>query len=501
VSIAGTIGGLAGRLVPSGGVLERTVKSGVWAGLTNVSAQSLQYVRLLVLAALLVPADFGLMGIALLTIAACKQLTELGVTDALIRHEDEDVGPYLDTAWVMNVVRGLVIFAFVFLAAPSIAAFFSEPRATDVLRVVAVVPLLFGLQNPAVVYFRKDLAFHREFGLQLSRSLVDATVAIAFALVYGTVWALVWGVVAGELAMLLVSYAIGDYRPKLRFDWARAREMYAFGKWITGLSILVFLTNQGDDIFVGWLLGAGALGLYQFAYHISNMPTTQVSKIVSSVAFPAYSKLQHDLPRLREAYFRVLKLVAVVAVPTTIGIVLTIEPFVLAFLGEKWLPAVPVLQLLSVWGLVRALGSTSGSLFKARNRPDFTTKIQFGRFLLMAVLIWPATDAYGVLGTAAVVVGTALVFSEPAVYFLVVRELGTSYRRLATTFAVPAIAGLGMGAAVFATGSWLSIAPAFEVAVMVAVGVVSYGVLLFALDRATGYGVVPIVKQMASALG
>ena len=487
------------HLVPGGTLVEQAVKSGIWAGLTSVVAQGLTFGRLLVLAALLSPADFGLMGVALITIAAFKQFTELGVNDALVQRREADVSPYLDTAWLLNVARGVLILAVMWVGAPFIADFFGEGRATPLLRVVGVLPLLTGLQNPAIVYFQKNLGFHKRFVHQVSGALAGAVVGVAWAFVFRDVWALVWGALAREAVMLVVSYSIADYRPRVRPEVARAREIIGFGKWITGLSILVFLTTQGDDVFVGWLLGATALGFYQFAYQLSNTPATQVTGLVSSVAFPTYSKLQDDLPALREGYFRVLKLVTFVSVPITVGTVLTAETFVRGYLGEQWLPAVPAVQILAVWGLVRATGSTSGPLFKAMNRPDIITKIQFVKLVLIAAFIWPAAERWGVEGVAFVIVGNALLVSEPAVYYLLSRELGASPWAFVRTLGMPAAAGAVTGAVVYLTRESLAFAPVVEFPLLVAAGAVTYVTLAVVMEH-LGYGIRPIVTTIARAV-
>ena len=489
------------RLMPGGDVVENTVKSGVWAGMTSVMTQGLDFLRLFVLAALLSPAQFGVMGIALVSLAAIQQFTKLGIKEALIQNPDEDVSNYLDTAWLLNLARGVLLFAVLFGLAPFLAEFFDEPRATNVIRVISVVPLLYGLQNPTVVYFEKDLQFQKRFVQRVSAAAAGAVIAIAIALVYPSVWALVAGVIVREAGLIIASYLLDPYRPSLSFDMSRAKEILGFGKWITGLALIVFLNNQGDDIFVGWFLTASALGLYQFAYRISTLPSTQVSNVVSSVIFPAYSQVQHDDELLRDGYLRTLKLVATVTFPMTIGIVLTVQPFIRGFLGTKWLPAVTVVQILAVWGLLVALGSTSSPLFKAIGRPDYSTKISFAKFVAAAILIYPATDQYGIEGTAAVIVISAVLVSEPAVYYTVTRVIDVSIRDLLYVFTVPLSAALAMGGFVFAVRRSIPAGtPILEFVALVAVGVAVYAGVFFALEERFDYGIKPIVSTVTDSL-
>jgi len=139
-------------LIPKGDVTERAVKSGIWVTLINVFDRILQLAKLVVLARLLAPSDFGLMGIALLTLAGLQQFSKLGIDTALIQQEEDDVDEYLNTAWSMKAIRGVVITGVAFVLAPYAAQFFSEPRATDIIRVIALSPLITGLQNPGVMH-------------------------------------------------------------------------------------------------------------------------------------------------------------------------------------------------------------------------------------------------------------------------------------------------------------------------------------------------------------
>lgn len=492
---------LSERLLPNGSVVADTVRGGVWAGLTQVGSQGLEILRLLVLAAVLSPEDFGLMGIALLTLAAFEKSSRLGIRDALIYDENDDVNEYLDTAWTMTVLRGAIILGVLYLAAPYVAEFFGEPRATDLIRATGVVPLLMGLQNPSVVYFRKDLQFQKMFVQRVSGSLAGAAVAIGFAVLTHSVWALVFGVLTKEGMRLAASYLIDPYRPSPNLDTQLARELLGFGKWITGLNMVVFVNSQGDDIVVGWLLNASALGFYQFAYQVSNMPATQITNVVTSIMFPSYSKVQDDVERLAEGFIRTLKLVTVVTAPMAVGIVLTIEPFLRGFIGAKWLPAVTVIQLLAVYGFLRSVGAMSGPLYKAVGRPDIGTKIAFVRLVFGAVLIYPMITRFNVEGAAMVVVATSLLFAEPASFYTVAKILDVRLREFLPVLTFPLGAAAIMGLCLVWIRQSLTVGSArLEFVLLVLAGVVVYGATMFLLERQFDYGIRSIFRTVVAGL-
>jgi PST family polysaccharide transporter/lipopolysaccharide exporter len=454
---------------------EQTVKSGIWLSLSKVSSRLLQILLLVVLARLLDPSDFGLMGIALLTIAGLKHLTNLGIDEALIQRESDDVDDYLNTVLTLEVARGLLITGAVVLAAPYIASFFGEPRATDIIRVVALSPLLMSVKNPGIIYFQKDLDFHKQTLYNASYSVSRFAVGIVWALVDPSVWALVGSYIVADVVRLLVSYLVHDYRPWPAFHRGRARELINYGKWITGGSILYYVYSQGDDAVVGWALGASALGFYQLAYQLALAPGKELSGIIRDVTFPSFSKLQDDPDRLREAFFRTLGFVTFLGFPAAVGIAVVAPSFVRTFLGAKWMPMVPAMQLLAVYGLVLTVTNTYSPVWKALDRPDYGTKLAATRVLLIALTIVPMTLWFGIEGAAATVAGITLFPMLPLDSYLLVGILDTSYRRLARELSYPAAASAVMGLCV--VGVQRTLAPEaahLEFLVSVAVGAVAY---------------------------
>jgi PST family polysaccharide transporter/lipopolysaccharide exporter len=159
------------RFTPTGSVLEQTVKSGAWMGAMNVSGRALQLVMVIILANLLNPVEFGLLGIGLLVLSGLNKFSKLGLNAAVIHQKEENVDEYMDTMWVLQLVRGGLLAGILLLLAPVIGSVFGEPQAIPVVRALALSPVLIALRNPAVVYFQKRLDFHMEFAYQMGGSL------------------------------------------------------------------------------------------------------------------------------------------------------------------------------------------------------------------------------------------------------------------------------------------------------------------------------------------
>jgi len=492
---------LVTRLTPGGDLTERTTKSGIWAAVTNIADRGLQLLMVVILARMLSPTDFGLLGIALLTLTAFKRFSKLGFDEALIQQASDDVDSYLNTYWSLEILRGAVLAGILLLVAPYVAAFFSEPRATPILRVIAATPLLLGLRNPGIIYFRKSLDFHKQFVYTMSGSVTNFVVALAVALATQSVWALVLGYVASDAARLVVSYLTHGYRPRPGFDVGAARDLFGFGKWITGSGIVYFLLNQGDDAVIGWLLTAASLGFYQVAYQFAKAPATEISQIISSVAFPAYSQLQDDIPSLRTAFYRTLQVTTLIAFPAAVGIAVIAPLFVEVVFGDQWLPMVPVMQLVAVYGFFIALGSTYSPVWKALGRPDYMAKLGFLRLVVTAIVIIPATQQYGITGTAAVVLGAYLFPVMPIDVYLVVKSVETSLGRLLRELSYPAAASFAMGGAVFWLRETLSLGSgALKLVVLIAVGAAVYGAAVAVLETQLRWGLRGTVDSFVASI-
>ena len=489
------------QTVPAGNLAARTLKSGIWVSAMNISDRLLQIVLLVVLAAMLGPTAFGLLGIALVTINAIKRFSRLGFSEALIQQKDENVDAYLNTAWSMQVLRGLALAAITFLAAPLIASVFGEPEATPILRVIAISPLLEGLHNPGIVYFRKNLEFHKQFVYQLSGSILNFVVALVIAFfVVESVWALVAGYVIADATRLVASYLLHDHRPRPSLDLDLARELFGYGKWITGSGAVLFLINEGDDAVVGVLLSATALGLYQTGYRLGKAPSREVTQIVSSVLFPAYSKLQEDIDALRRAFLQTVRITTLLSFPIGVGVVVVARPFVEAFMGQAWVEMVPAMQLIGVYGLLVSFAATFGPVWKALGRPDYITKLGALRLVLMAALVVPAVNAYGVTGMAAVVVGVYLFAIMPLDVHLAAKSVETTKLRLLSEVTYPAVASVAMGAVVVLVQRNLTADPLVEFVVLTLVGVVTYAVGVAVLETRFDWGLQRDFRRVMSAV-
>lgn len=388
---------------------KKVIQGGMWMSSLQIASRCLSLATTVILARLLVPGDFGLMGIALLAMGTIETFSQLGLEGALVQKKGE-IKEYLDTAWIALIIRGIMISAILYFFASLWGRFFNAPELTNIIKIIAFVPLINGVTNIGVVYFQKDLEFKKKFLFRIGGSLIGTFVTLYLAFLLQNVWALVYGALAGSLGQSILSYLLHPYRPKFRFDWEKAQALFDFGKWLFILSIIVFLVTSIDNGVVGKVLGITMLGFYAMAYKFSNFPCTEIAHVVSQVSFPAYSKLQDNLHKLREAYLRVLQIVTFISIPLSGGIFIFAGELTKFFLGEKWMPMVSAMKVLCIFGAVRSIQNTFGALFNGIGKPEMGVEIGTMQLILLTTLIFPFTTKWGIVGTAWAV-SSSVVFS------------------------------------------------------------------------------------------
>lgn len=397
-----TIEKIRAQFANTNALYKKALRGGIWVGASFALGKVLSTVQQIILARILIPEDFGVYGMALLAIASLEIFTQTGIKPALIQAKEVDEKT-LNTAWTFTIIRNLILFAGLQAFAPLAAWFFESPGLNPILRVLAFYVLLEGFVNIGTVLFHRELAFKKQATLDQLFIFSNFIISVILAYLYQSVWAMVFGRVASSLLLLLASFILSPYRPRLCLDKQAASNLFNFGKHVLTGEILLFAFRQGDDLIVGKMLGESAVGFYIVAYNLASTPHSSITQIVSRVALPIYAKLQNDLPELKKAYCTNLKLTATLAMPLCFGLFILASDSVSIIYGAKWLPMVPTVQVLCVYGLIRVLGATTSPIFQGLGQPKIISQLFAIKVIVMLALIWPLTMRYGYLGTSVAV--------------------------------------------------------------------------------------------------
>lgn len=381
-------------------LVKKAVHGMAWVTLSTIIIRILEFSTKIILARLLAPADFGLLAIGLLAINTMGLFRNLGFGAALIYKKDDSNHTAANTAFFLLPIVATILFVLAYLSAPYVAVFFDNAAVEPIIRILSLTFIISSFGTVPSLMLEKELEFKKKVLPDTVPIVGYACVAIVLALGGYGVWSLVYGQIVSAVLSAVLIWMVSDWRPTFSFDKEVAKELFGYGKHILGASIIIFLITNIDDAIVGRILGLEALGFYTIAYSISNLPATQITHLVGRVMFPTYSKLQDDRDALRRAYLKTLKYVSMLSIPTAFGILVIAPDFVNVVLGEKWMPAVPALQVLCVYGAIRSIAATFGPIFQATGNPKILRDISLLKLIIMLILIAPLTIEYGIFGTA-----------------------------------------------------------------------------------------------------
>ncbi len=383
---------------PNGDLARKTVKGIIWSALSFVAGKGLTFLSTIILARLLAPDDFGLMALGLVTVAYLDTFGELGVGNVIIYRQD-DLEKNSNVAFTLGLLVNSLLAVGGFFIAPVMAAFFKDPRVTDILRVLSVNLIISGLGSIHQARLDRDLQFKRSFVPETGKTLAKALVSIGLAVSGFGVWSLVWGQLSGTLTSSALYWIASRWRPRFDFDLKFAISQLRYSGHILMVEIMGILRSNLDYVIIGFRFSTELLGYYTMAYRVPELIIIYACSMVSKALFPAFSKLQDNLETLRKGYLNTLRYMSLYTVPVGIGIALVTSEFVKTAYGDQWLDAIPVMQVLSIYSIMYALAYNAGDVYKATGRPDILAKISVLELLIAAPLLWFGSN-YGILYVA-----------------------------------------------------------------------------------------------------
>lgn len=387
--------------------LARSAAAGArWSLVSNLIQQVGRLVFTLILAAMIGPADFGIVAQAVIYIGLVQLFLDQGFGSALIQKKDVDRLDLGSVFW-LNVVTGSLLAVVTVVVAPAVAGFFSTPELTEVLRVLAVSLLIYSFAAVPQAMMNRGLHFKAMAAIDIVAVTVGGVAGVVHAVLGGGYWALVTQtLVAASLTLVGLLRLSGP--PPLRGSIARLRAMLTFSSSMFASRVLNYAGQNGDNLLVGRFLGASELAFYTMAYRVLLLPTQTLGRLVNQVAFPVYSRLQHDVPKVREWFLLSSRATALLSYPLlTLGVFL--EPLAVeVVLGEEWLPAVLPMQILTLAAFRNMTLKLQGPVFMAFGR---SRSVVFNSVLSVVVTLGGVAIGlrWGIVGVAVGVLVARLV--------------------------------------------------------------------------------------------
>lgn len=381
------------------GYYKKTISGVFWTGLFRITSRVVSFLKIIILARLLTPAQFGAFGIATIVLALLEVFTETGINVFFIQ-EKKKFELYINEAWLVSIIRGSLISSIIVVSASFVANFFSSSDSYTLLLLISIVPFVRGFINPSIIKYQKELEFNKEFIFRFTIFIFDAAVSVLLVLMIRSPLGIVLGLISGAVVEVVLSFIFLRPTPRLSFDFSKIKKIIHRGKWVSMYIIFNFIAKEGDKIVVGRILGAGYLGIYQIGYNLSTLPISEVSDVANRVIFPVYAKIAQD----RERLFRAFKKTAltVTLVSTSLGLVLFVLPkeiFVLV-LGEQWAHVAAIIKILAIYGILRAIAGIPSTLFLSLGKQNYVASMTFFRFLILLITIIPFTFYWGLIGAS-----------------------------------------------------------------------------------------------------
>ena len=424
---------------------QRAAKGFVWSAIQKWGRAAITTAFFVILSRLLTPEAFGLVALATIFIDFVEIFLDQGSSAAIVQRADVEPG-HLDTAFWMSMATGALLTLGSIAASGLIATFFSEPRLAAVLSWLSLGFILNALSTTQLAILQRKLAFKNLAARSLAATTVGGIVGIGMAFAGFGVWSLVGQNLVRAVAAAIILWGSSDWRPGFNISKKHYKELFSFGASIVGNNVLNVLIRRSDDFLIGYFLGPTLLGFYTVGYRLLLIIIRLVTEVTNTVAFPTFSRIQDAPERMRRAFYKVTQYTSLLSFPVFIGLGVLAPELVPALFGPQWTPSIPVMQVLSMIGILQSVLFFNGSVIRASGKPSW----ELGIMLLNAVFSvigFLIAVHWGIVAVAAsfVIVGYLL---APVSYAAVHRLIRVDFKTYLWQYVPPLIASLGMVAVI-----------------------------------------------------
>lgn len=428
-------------------IKHQAIKGVVWSAIQNWGSQFGSLLIFFILARLLSPEAFGLVALANVFLVFMRLFLDQGFGQAIIQRQDLEP-EHLDTAFWINLAIGLLLTLLGVAIAQPVALLFEEQALAPILRCFSLLFVVAALGQLQQSILERRFEYKAIAARWLLATVVGGGVGIFMALMGMGAWSLVGQQIVYEVIGTLTLWVCSDWRPTLRVSMRHFQELFGVGIHIMGFNYLSFFGTRFNDLLVGYVFSPVELGYYIVAYRVLNAMTQILIQTSQDVALPTFSRLQEDPERFRRAFYSATQLTSTLAMPTFLGMAVLSPELVTVLFGEQWLPAVPLMQVLAVLGILRSITFFQGSAFIAMGKPTWWLRLTILGVSLNFVA-FAISYQWGIFAvTLATVIRAYLVF--PLGQWAICQLTQDSLRRNLHIFVVPTVSSLIMASAIFA---------------------------------------------------
>jgi len=332
----------------------KTVKAVGYLSLGSALGKVFSLGTTLILARLLTPEDYGLMAMSMIVIDFIGFFNEVGIGSAIVQKKNL-TDAEVNGCFAIALISSTVLFLATIIASPFIADFFNTPHLQLIISILAIAFILGAFSTVPLAFLRKGMHFKIIAGVTLLSVITNSLVCLALASMGKGVWSLVWGFIASSVVQTACYFILSHWRPKKPYGIREAMGLVVYGLHVTSSRIFWFAYSNADKVIIGKLLGIRPLGIYDMAFSLATLPSGQITSLVTNVASPLFSKLQHDLPRLSSVILKLSRGIAYATYPALIGMLATSRELIAVVLGTKWVDILIPFAALCLMGLIKSV--------------------------------------------------------------------------------------------------------------------------------------------------
>ncbi|GBE06031.1 lipopolysaccharide biosynthesis protein WzxC [bacterium BMS3Abin10] len=376
---------------------DKTVSGILWSALARIGQEGMGFLTTLVLARLLSPDAFGLLGMVIVFTGFISMFQNLGLGPSIIQDREISQEQLSGIFW-LNIGFSTLLALLTIGSAPLVSIFFNEPSITFIMMVLALNFPLSALAMVPDALLKKRMAFKKLAVIRNIATAVGSAVGITTAFMGMGVWALVWQGISHTFTKTLLEWIVVSWNPTWTLPYRKLKRQLQFGINLQAGSLLNYGSRNVDDLLIGKVIGASALGLYQMAYRLMLWPLQKVSGVVGEVMFPALSTIKDDTERVKSVFLRATRSIGFTTFPMVLGLWVIAPSAVYAVLGEKWAGVIPIFQVLCILGLTQSIATNTGWIFLSQGRTDIRLKLQiaFSTLFITSFIIGIHWGAMGV---------------------------------------------------------------------------------------------------------
>jgi O-antigen/teichoic acid export membrane protein len=457
-----------------------------WVTLNTFCTAVIQFIQLAILGRLLEPRTYGLMAIILVVIGFGEVLRDAGLSSAIIQRKNPKKDE-LSTLYWINIIFGLIIYIAIYWLAPLCASSFGTPEVSPLLKVAACSFVISAFSLQFQTRLRKALRFDVLMKINIISAFLGMITAVVLARLGYGVWSLVLGSLGNNLINSVSLARVGwreKWFPSFHFCWSDTRGYLSFGLYRIGAMCINFFNSRVDQMLIGVLLGPMALGYYNMAFRLVIKPVEKINPILTNVAFPVFSIIQDDNPRLKSGYLKMVRLIMSINAPLLIGFASVASLAVPLFVGDKWAPSVPVVQVLAFYTLIRSLGNAGGSLILAKGKANWSFFWNVSLTLIIPPIVYFASLGGNLVHVALALVGIQFTLFLFHYRFLIHNLIGPCFSQYLFALTNPIVLALAMGIIILLSSRFLAtFHPNARLAIEILIGAMVYFSLSWQFQR------------------